>query len=568
MRRSKLFTRTTRETPSDAEIISHKLMLKSGMVHQVASGVYTYMPLAWKSIRKIEYIIRDEMDKVNGQEIRMPVLQPLDIWDISGRAEAYGPDLFRLHDRRDRDLVLAPTHEELLTNIIKTNVLSYKDLPVLIYQIQTKFRDEPRPRGGLIRVREFDMKDAYSFDYDQNGLDLQYDAIQKAYKQIYKRCGLDIVVVEADSGAIGGKDSHEFVLISDSGEDSIIICKSCNYAANEEKAQFNKSWGMVKEPELFEIEKVHTPDVRTIDNLSAYLNISKEKTLKVVFYINGPDLLMVVVRGDLDVNEVKLSNILGGASQLRIADKSELCNKGFVPGFSSPVNAVNAKIIVDDSVNYGSNYVVGANEIDYHFINVNFERDFKADLFGDIALASENSHCINCNSKLNIYRGIEVGHTFKLGTRYSEVFDAKYPDKEGQKKPIIMGCYGIGVGRLLSAIIEQHNDEKGIIFPHTISPYQIYLIAINVQDEDVLVKSELLYSQLNEAGFEVLYDDRKESAGVKFNDADLLGIPIRVILSPRNLEKDVVEIGKRTEKNNLTVKLDEVLSMVKEFLLD
>lgn len=566
MRRSRLFSRTTRETPSDADLISHKLMLKSGMIHQVASGIYTYMPLAWKAIRKIESIIRDEMNNVNGQEIRMPVLHPMDIWDISGRADAYGPDLFRLQDRRDRDLVLAPTHEELLTNIVKTNVLSYKDLPILIYQIQTKFRDEPRPRGGLIRVREFDMKDAYSFDYDQDGLDQQYDAIQKAYKQIYKRCGLDIVIVEADSGAIGGKDSHEFVLISESGEDSIIICESCNYAANEEKAQSNKSFGVKKESELFEIEKVYTPDVKTIEHLSEYLNIPKYKTLKVVFYINDSDLLMVVIRGDLDVNEVKLSNILGGATQLRIADKSEVLNSGFIPGFSSPVSSVNAKIIVDDSVNYGSNFVVGANEKNHHLINVNFERDFRADLLGDIALSSENSYCIKCNSKLNIYRGIEVGHTFKLGTKYSEIFDAKYPDQEGVRKPIIMGCYGIGVGRLLSAVIEQHNDEKGIIFPNTISPYQVYLIAINTQDENVSVKSELLYSQLTEAGFEVLYDDRYDSAGVKFNDADLLGIPIRVIVSPRNLKNGIVEVGKRMHKDNLTVKPDDLIDIIKEFL--
>ena len=566
MRRSKLFSRTTRETPSDAEILSHKLMLKSGMIHQVASGVYTYMPLAWKSIKKIESIIREEMDRVNGQEIRMPVLQPLDIWDISGRADAYGSDLFRVQDRRDRDLVLAPTHEELLTNIIKTNVLSYKDLPILVYQIQTKFRDEPRPRGGLIRVREFDMKDAYSFDFDQDGLDQQYELIQEAYKQIYKRCGLDIIIVEADSGAIGGKDSHEFVLISESGEDSIIICESCNYAANEEKAQSNKSFGIEKESELLEMEKVYTPNVKTIDNLSAYLNIPKNKTLKVVFYINDSDLLMVVIRGDLDVNEVKLSNILGGARQLRIADKSEVLNSGFVPGFSSPVSSVNAKIIVDDSVNYGSNFVVGANEENHHFLNVNFERDFRADLLVDISLSAENSYCLNCNSKLKMYRGIEVGHTFKLGTKYSEVFDAKYPDQEGARKPIIMGCYGIGVGRLLSAVIEQHNDEKGIIFPNAISPYQVYLIAINMQDENVSAESELLYSQLNKAGFEVLFDDRYESAGVKFNDADLLGIPIRVIVSPRNLKNDVVEVAKRTDKNNLAVKTDDLINKIKEFL--
>ena len=566
MRRSKLFSRTTRETPSDAEILSHKLMLKSGMIHQVASGVYTYMPLAWKSIKKIESIIRDEMDRVNGQEIRMPVLQPLEIWDISGRADAYGSDLFRVQDRRDRDLVLAPTHEELLTNIIKTNVLSYKDLPILVYQIQTKFRDEPRPRGGLIRVREFDMKDAYSFDYDQNGLDQQYDLIQEAYKQIYKRCGLEIVIVEADSGAIGGKDSHEFVLISESGEDSIIICESCNYAANEEKAQSNKSFGIEKESELLEIKKVYTPNVKTIDNLSKYLNVPKNKTLKVVFYINDSDLLMVVIRGDLDVNEVKLSNILGGARQLRIADKSEVLNSGFVPGFSSPVNTVNAKIIVDDSVNYGSNFVVGANEENHHFFNVNFERDFRADLLGDISLSSENSYCLNCNSKLKMYRGIEVGHTFKLGTKYSEIFDAKYPDQEGARKPIIMGCYGIGVGRLLSAVVEQHNDEKGIIFPNAISPYQVYLIAINMQDENVSAESELLYSQLTEAGFEVLYDDRYDSAGVKFNDADLLGIPIRVIVSPRNLKNGIVEVGKRMHKDNLTVKPDDLIDIIKEFL--
>ena len=476
--------------------------------------------------------------------------------------------MFRLQDRRNRDLILAPTHEELLTNIVKTNVLSYKDLPILIYQIQTKFRDEPRPRGGLVRVREFDMKDAYSFDVDQNGLDQQYNHIQKAYKEIYNRCGLDVVVVEADSGAIGGKDSHEFVLISESGEDSIIICGFCKYAANEEKAQLNKSLGIKKEDQLFEIEKVYTPNVKTIDHLSEYLNIPKSKTLKVVFYFNDSNLLMVVIRGDLDVNEVKLSNILGGGTQLRIADKMEILNNGFVPGFSSPIGVVNTKIIVDDSVMFGSNFVAGANEENNHFKNVNFEKDFKADLFGDIALATKKSFCIKCESKLMIYRGIEVGHTFKLGNRYSEVFDAKYPNQEGNRNPIIMGCYGIGVGRLLSAVIEQNNDEKGIVFPKAISPYQVYLISINMQDEVVAKTSELLYSQLTKAGLEVLYDDRYDSAGVKFNDADLLGIPIRVIVSPRNLKNGLVEIGKRTDKNNSTVTLNDLLSRIQEFLKD
>ena len=563
MRVTKLFGKTLREDPGDAELVSHRLMLKAGMIYQVSAGVYSYLPLAWRSLRKIEQIIREEMDAAGGQELRLSVLQPRELWEASGRAEAYGPDLFTLSDRRDRPLVLAPTHEELLTSIVRANVHSYRDLPLILYQIQTKFRDEPRPRGGLIRVREFDMKDAYSFDLDEEGLDVSYQAMVRAYRRIYDRCGLSAIMVEADSGAIGGKDSHEFVLLADSGEDTIILCQSCQYAANAEKAVFAKPVEPWEEP--LPLEEVHTPGVRTIEELARFLSIPTRKTLKAVFYVADGEVVAVSIRGDLEVNETKLRNALR-ANDLRLATPEEVQGAGLVAGSASAVGLRSVKVVADDSIQTGSNFTVGANKEDYHLRNANHPRDFQADILADIALAQEGQPCPTCGSPLKTQRGIEVGHVFKLGTRYSEVLGAFFPDQQDSQRPIIMGCYGIGVGRLLSAVIEQHHDENGIVFPTSIAPSQVSLTALNIENHEVVEMAEGVHEELESANIQVLYDDRIESAGVKFNDADLLGLPVRLVVSPRNLKQNVVEVKLRSEAKGLTVPRDQVLARVKELL--
>ena len=563
MRWSQLFGKTTREDPGEAELASHRLMLRAGMVHQAASGVYSYLPLAWRSLRKIEQIIREEMDAAGGQELRMPVLHPKELWDRSGRTEAMGPNLFQLADRRDRPLVLAPTHEELLTTIVKANVQSYRDLPVILYQIQTKFRDEPRPRGGLIRVREFDMKDAYSFDMDEEGLDLSYQAMVQAYKNVYARCGLDTVMVEADSGAIGGKDSNEFMLLADAGEDTIVICRGCDYAANTERASFVKPSQPKEEP--LPLEEVHTPGVKTIQDLADSLDIPTSKTLKAVFYVADGELVFVTIRGDLEVNEIKLTNALA-ANEVRLATPAEVEAAGLVAGSASAVGLEGVKTVSDDSIDLGSNFVVGANKPDHHLRNANHPRDFKADVIADIALAEEGHQCPRCSSTLTTSRGIEVGHVFKLGTRYSDALDAHFPDADGNQRPFIMGCYGIGVGRLLGAAIERHHDDSGILFPTPIAPYQVSLTPLNVQQDDVAVAADALYGDLGDAGLEVLYDDRQESAGVKFNDADLLGLPVRLVVSPRNLKQGVVEVKRRSDAEATTVPSGEVVAKVRELL--
>ncbi len=563
MRWSKLFGKTLREDPAEAELVSHRLMLKAGMIYQVSSGIYSYLPLAWRSLRKIEQIIREEIDAAGGQELRLSVLQPRELWQESGRDEAYGPDLFRLQDRRERPLVMAPTHEEILTKAVMANVYSYRDLPLILYQIQTKFRDEPRPRGGLIRVREFDMKDAYSFDIDEAGLDVSYQAMAQAYKNIYDRSGLSAIMVEADSGAIGGKDSHEFILLADSGEDTIILCESCGYAANAEKAAFTKP-DSPREDEL-PLKETHTPGVKTIEGLAQMLDVPTSKTLKAVFYAADGEVVFVAIRGDLEVNEVKLRNALG-ANELRLATPEEVERAGLVAGSASPIGLSAIRVVADDSIEIGSNFVVGANRQDYHLRNANHPRDFQAELITDIALAEAGHGCPNCDSKLTIRRGIEVGHIFKLGTRYSEVLGAYFPDQQDAQRPIIMGCYGIGVGRLLAAAIEQNHDDKGIVFPLPVAPYQVGMTALNVENAEVAEAAESLYEELQRAGVETLYDDRRESAGVKFNDADLLGLPVRLVVSARNLRQGVVEIKRRSESDAVTVPRDEVVGRLKEML--
>lgn len=563
MRQSKLFGRTLRDDPAEADLASHKLMLRAGLIHQVAAGVYSYMPLAWRSLRKIEQIIREEMDAADGQELRMAVLQPRSLWDQSGRDEEYGPDMFRLQDRRDRDLVLAPTHEEMLTTMVKANIHSYRDLPVTLYQIQTKFRDEARPRGGLLRVREFDMKDAYSFDSDEEGLDLSYQAMVRAYKNIFARCGLDAIIVDADSGAIGGKDSQEFILLADAGEDNIVMCEACGYAANVEKAAFTKTKVDGGPPKP--LEEVHTPGVRTIDELADFMGVTAANTLKVVFYHAAGEVVVATIRGDLEVNETKLRNELGGA-ELRLTSPEEVRQAGLVAGSASPVGLDGIKVIADDSVGMGSNFVAGANKEDYHLRNGNYPRDFKADIVADIALAQDGYQCPNCDSTLATRKGIEIGHVFKLGTRYSDSLGAVFTDDKGGQQQIIMGCYGIGVGRLMAAAIEQNHDENGMIWPSSIAPYQVSLVALNTDKEEVAKVAEDLYEALQQAGLSVLFDDRPGSAGVKFKDSDLLGLPVRVVVSARNLREGVVEVKARSEDDRHSVPQPEAVEYVKGLL--
>lgn len=564
MRMSRMFGKTLRNDPAEAELASHRLMLRAGMIYQVSAGVYSYMPLALRSLRKIEQIIREEMDAAGGQEVMMSALQPQEFWDESGRSDAMGSELFRLNDRRERPLVLAPTHEELLTYMVKANVHSYRDLPLIIYQIQTKFRDEPRPRGGLIRVREFDMKDAYSFDVDQDGLDISYDAMAQAYRNIFSRCGLETIEVEADSGAIGGKDSSEFILVAEAGEDTVVLCPSGDYAANAEKAVFAKPHQDI-EPHL-PIEEAHTPGIKTIDELCEFLNEPASKTLKAVFYVASGELVFVVIRGDLEVNEVKLSNVLGGAPDLHLASPEEVREHGLTAGSASPIGLEGIKVVADDSVDMGSNFLAGANRPDYHLRNTNHHRDFKADIVDDIALAQPGDSCEKCGTELVMRRGIEVGHIFKLGTRYSDVLEAHYPDEQGDPQLILMGCYGIGVGRLLGAAIEQNHDENGMVLPANIAPYDVSLVALNMQNESVAESAQALYDKLRNAGLEVLFDDRNESAGVKFNDADLLGLPVRLVVSQRNIRDGVVEVKRRTSSDAETVAVGEVAANVKAML--
>ncbi len=561
MRVSQSFGKTLRDDPAEAELASHRLMLRAGMIHQTVAGVYSYLPLAWRSIRKIESIIREEMDAAGALELHMSMLQPRELWEQSGRDESYGPDMLRLTDRRDRRLVLAPTSEELLTTIVKANVGSYRDLPVTLYQIQTKFRDEPRPRGGLIRVREFDMKDAYSFDAEQEGLDRSYAAMVRAYKRIFSRCGVETIMVEADSGAIGGKDSQEFILIADAGEDTIILCQRCGYAANAEKAEFRKS-GQIDE-DLLPLDPVHTPGLKTIEEVTSFLDIPASKTLKSVFYVVEGELLFVVIRGDLEVNEIKLSNALGGPSEMRLATAREIEEAGVVAGSASPV-ALEVPTLADDSVHLGSNFVVGANREDYHLRNANVPRDFDPDRVADIALAEAGYRCPKCQRPLIERRGIEVGHVFKLGTRYSESMDARYPDHQGGRHLIIMGCYGIGVERLLAAAIEQNHDEDGIVFPRPIAPYDVHLLGLNTDVDEVAAVTDEVYEKLQTAGLSVLYDDRPESPGVKFNDADLIGLPLRIVVSRRNVGQGIVEVKRRDASEPITVPIDRAIATVQD----
>jgi prolyl-tRNA synthetase len=563
MRFSKIFGKTLREAPTEAENTSHQLLVRAGMIAQEAAGVYSYLPLGWRALKKIENIIRDEMDKAGGQELMLPVLQPFELWQRSGRDVSFGKSLFTLTDRKEHTLALGPTHEEVIADLVHRYVQSYRDLPLLLYQIQTKLRDEPRPRGGLLRVREFMMKDLYSFDADEAGLHESYQKMCQAYKSIYARLSVPAVMIEADSGAIGGKDSHEFMILTEDGEDEVICCSNSDYAANAEKAKFVKT--RIKAESLLPLEEIATPETKTIEEVAGFVGVPSSQTLKAVFYLSDGEFVFVVIRGDLEVNETKLRNALK-CSELRLATEPEVNGAGLVAGFASPIGAKGVKVVADDSITLGSNFVVGANKPGYHFRNANYPRDFQVDLVTDIALARGGDCCPKCRGKLSSSRGIEVGHVFKLGTFISERFGASFLDTDGKSHPIVMGSYGIGLGRLLAAIVEQSHDDKGIIWPLCVAPYQVYLCPLSLAKSAVAPTAEKLYQELQKEGIEVLFDDRDDSPGVKFNDADLLGIPLRLTLSPRTLQSQSIEAKWRTEKETRLLPLDNLAARVNKLL--
>ena len=555
MRSSNLFSKTLRDAPSDAETISHQLLIRSGFIQQIASGIFSLLPLGNRSISKIRNIIREEMNNIGAQEVNLPVVQPRDIWEESGRASTFSPPLASFKDRRERQMVLAPTHEEAVTIMARANVKSYKDLPFILYQIQTKFRDEPRPRGGLLRVREFEMKDAYSFDTDEKGLNKNYNSVISAYKNIFNRCGIKIEIVQADSGGIGGKDSNEFVMLTDSGEDIILLSDKGDYAANIEKAVFEKQPNAKEK--ILDIIEIYTPEIKSIEELSIDQNISKSKTLKSLLYSSDEKVFLVVIRGDYDVNETKLRNLLGGID-IRLSNEKEIKSLGLDLGFISPICVEGIFIVADDSISMGSNFFAGANKENYHLKNVNYDRDFKADIVADIAEAKKGYKVKGSDGVLLERKGIEVGHVFKLGTTYSKKMGAKYTDQDSNSLDILMGCYGIGVGRLLAAIVESNHDSKGMILPVSIAPFQVCIVPIGKNNQKVNDYCETLYTSLLNNGIEVLFNDGDDPPGVKFNDLDLIGIPIRIVVGERNLKNHLIEIKLRNSQDISLVSIEDV----------
>lgn len=560
MRMSRLLGKTLRNAPSEAESANHQLMLRAGLVQQLAAGIYSYLPTGWRVLRKVEQVIREEMDRIGGQEVVMPAMQPLDLWEASGRAETMRDVLVHFKDKRDREFVLGPTHEEVVVDLFKHQAQSYRDMPLMVYQVQTKFRDETRARGGLVRVREFTMKDAYSFDTGWEGLDESYTHAREAYTRIFERCGVPVTTVLADSGAIGGRESEEFIFVTDFGEDTILYCGNCGYAANEEKADHKKKELPPEDPQP--LEEIPTPGQKTIDDLVKSLAIPHSRTLKAVFYEADGAPVFVAIRGDLEVNETKLRNALK-AVELTMLDDEGVRKHGLVAGSASPVGLSGVKVVADDTALSSHNLVAGANKADTHYKNVNYDRDWHADIVTDISRARAGDACPRCGATLESRRGIELGHVFKLGTVYTEKLDARFTDEDGEMKPAVMGCYGIGVGRTFAAMIEANHDERGIIWPANMAPYDVHLVGLGFDKPGVRESAEQVYQQLQDAGLEVLYDDREEgSPGVKFNDADLLGMPVRVTVSPRSIENGGAELKRRTEKESRIVPLGDVAANV------
>ena len=568
MRASNLYAPTLRNTPAEAEIVSHQLMYRAGMIRKVAGGMYTFLPLGWRVIRKIEQIIREEMDAAGGQEIMMPILQPGELWQESGRWSAYGAEMMRMKDRHGRDFCLGPTHEEMITDLVRDELHSYKQLPVMLYQIQDKFRDERRPRFGLMRSREFIMKDLYSFDKDPEGMMVSYQKMYDAYSKIYTRMGLEYRPVEADSGAIGGGHSHEFTVLADAGESNIAYCSQCDYAASDETAEL-KPETMPTEDAL-PLEKVSTPGTNTIESLCDFLKIPAEKTIKAVAYQTDTDeLVLVFIRGDHDVNEVKVLNQVEGALELRMADEDVIQAAGGCPGFMGPIGIKKGThVFVDASVMNVQNGVTGANEKDVHYKNVNPQRDFDKDaiVISDFRMVKEGDPCPHCGAPMKMTRGIEAGQVFALGTKYSAAMGATFLDEQGKEQPLYMGCYGIGVGRTMAAAIEQNNDKDGIVWPRAIAPFEVVVAVVNAKKDDQLAYGEEIYKECQAAGIDTLLDDRKERAGVKFKDCDLIGYPLRVTIGPKAVEGDTIEIKVRKTGEVIICQRGEYLAKVQELL--
>lgn len=566
---TKLYAPTLREVPSDADVVSQQLMLRAGFMRKTANGLYSFLPLGWRSIKKIEAIVREEMDRASAQEIMMPILQPAEIWKESGRWKAYGAEMMRINDRHDNEFCLGPTHEEMITTLVKNEINSYRQLPVNLYQIQSKFRDERRPRYGLMRSREFIMKDAYSFDVDEAGLEESYKSMYDAYTRIFNRCGLTFRPVEADSGAIGGSGTHEFMAIAEAGEADIVYCTKCDYAANIEIGKP----GIIKQDEeaLQELSVVDTPNASTIEAVAEMLNLPLHKTIKaVVFSIDGK-VVLAIVRGDHEVNEVAVQHAVLGSVEPEMATSEELEKVGLTAGFISPVGLQQTDefaIVVDESVMETYNVCGGANKKDAHYVNINPKRDFNvADIIvAPIRLITKDDVCPKCGGALEHAKGIEVGQVFKLGTKYSEALQATFLDQNGRPNPMIMGCYGIGVSRTLAAAIEQYHDENGIIWSRSIAPFEAVIVPINAKDEALMSTSQTIYTALQNAGVDVLLDDRKDRAGVKFKDADLIGYPLRITVSKNTLENNEVEIQIRKSGEALPCAIDSVADKVTELL--
>lgn len=547
MRYSQYFLPTLKETPSEAEVPSHQLMLRSGMIRKLTSGIYSYLPIGLRSIQKVEAIVREEMNRAGAIEILLPFVQPAEIWQESHRWEEYGKELARLKDRHNRECCLGPTHEEVITDIARKEIRSYRQMPIILYQIQTKFRDEIRPRFGLMRAREFIMKDAYSFDVDEKSGDESYQKMVDAYIRIFTRCGLKFKSVEAETGLIGGSFSHEFMVLAETGEETIASCTHCSYAANIEKAEFRRT---EKEPhqkgtgELKSLEKVFTPDKRTVEEVTQFLHVSPQDLVKTLIFETDKGTVAALIRGDHEINEKKLKAVVD-TENLQLADEETIESITHAPkGFAGPIS-LPIPILADHDVQRMVNFVTGANEMDHHLIHVNIGRDFQVSQFVDIRKFVPGDYCPLCAKETRLDKGIEVGHTFKLGTKYSKAMGATYLDDQGREKEIVMGCYGIGLGRTVAAAIEQYHDQNGIIFPMPISPFQVLILPINIKTEILRETAEQLYQALLEKGVEVLYDDREETPGVKFKDADLIGIPLRLTLGEKNVKNGLVEIKKR-----------------------
>jgi len=577
MRMTKMFSTTLREEPSEAEIPSHKLLLRAGFIRQLGAGIFSYLPLAQRAMTRIENIMRDEINTIGGQELTMPVVHPADVWQETGRWSQIGDEMARFKDRTGHDMVLAMTHEEVVTDLARREIQSYRQLPQLIYHIQTKFRDDPRPRAGLIRVREFTMLDSYSLDRDWEGLDEQYQAHYGAYFRIFNRCGVPARAVGSDTGMMGGKEAHEYMYLTPVGEDTLMFCDSCDYAANRQVADFQKPAPKAEDPQP--LEKIATPGVSTIADLADYLDIPQSRTAKAVFFVaemagdQDPLLVFAVLRGDMALNETKLANAVatagkGSVKNLRPAQDDEITAAGAVPGYASPIgiNRDNVLVVVDDLLPVTPNLVAGANEAGFHLRNTNVGRDYEPDIVSDIVLAEDGAVCPQCDGNLAASRGVEIGNIFKLGTRYTEALGATFLEEDGKARPIIMGSYGIGVGRLLACVAEEYHDDYGLIWPVTVAPYPVHLVMLPSKDGSAETEADKLYQQLVDAGLEPLYDDRDERAGVKFNDADLIGLPLRITVSARSLKNGGFEFKRRDEQERHIIPMEDAMTVIRQTL--